>query len=77
MSDNNDLNSLHLYRNLVLDYEAVNREINALFHVHQGGTETMTEQEFAHYRELAKRRDELFNEIKVMEQQLLDEEDLP
>jgi hypothetical protein len=74
MPDNNDLNSLQNYRDLVLAYEAANAEINALFQIHQGGTETMTDAELAHYRELQQRRDELFNEIRVLEQQLLDDD---
>jgi cell division protein FtsB len=69
-----DLNSLQDYRNLVLQYEDANAQINALFQVHQGGTETMTDDELAHYRKLQHRRDELFNEMKVLEQELLDED---
>jgi cell division protein FtsB len=69
-----DLNSLQDYRNLVLQYEDANAQINALFQVHQGGTETMTDDELAHYRKLQHRRDELFNEMRVLEQELLDED---
>lgn len=69
-----DLNRLQDYRNLVLQYEEANAQINALFQLHQGGTETMTGDELAHYRQLQHRRDELFNEMRVLEQQLLDED---
>jgi hypothetical protein len=66
---------LEAYRKLVLQYEAANAEINALFHLHPGGTETMSQGEIAQYRTLQHRRDELFNDIRVMEHDLLDEPD--
>ncbi|HEX2621887.1 MAG TPA: hypothetical protein VHL11_17140 [Phototrophicaceae bacterium] len=74
--DNNALNSMQVYRNLVLQYEAAHAEVNALFHRHSDGSETMTDDELIHYRELARKRDELYNEMRVLEQQLLDDENM-
>ncbi|MCU0496105.1 MAG: hypothetical protein MUF87_01995 [Anaerolineae bacterium] len=74
MIENNDLNSVQTYRNLVLQYEDTHAQITHLLNTHKGGTEYMTEDERTHYRALAKRRDELFSEIRGLEQQLLDDD---
>lgn len=76
MPDNDDLINVQTYRNLVLRYEAMHAEINGLFQTHPGGTETMTDQEVAQYRDMARQRDELLNEMRLLEQQLLDDENL-
>lgn len=76
MPDNDDLTSVQTYRNLVLQYEAMHAGINALFQTHPGGTETMTERELAQYRDMARQRDELLNEMRLLEQQLLDDENM-
>ena len=76
MSDNqkDDLDKVQMYRNIVLQYEAVDAEIDALIMQHGGGSENMTDEERARYRQLANRRDELLNEMRLLEKQLLDEE---
>lgn len=73
-TENDDLSRVHLYRDLVLRYEAAHAQINALFRLHPGGTEDMSPDEFARYRDLARQRDELLNEMRVMEQLLLEDD---
>jgi hypothetical protein len=77
MSDNpkSDLDKVQMYRNIVLQYEAVDAEIDALLMSHGGGSEKMSDDERARYRQLANRRDELLNEMRLLEMQLLDDED--
>jgi hypothetical protein len=77
MTDNqkNDLDKVQMYRKIVLQYEAVDAEIDALIMAHGGGSEKMTDEERARYRQLANRRDELLNEMRLLEKQLLDDED--
>lgn len=77
MTDNqkSDLDKVQMYRTIVLQYEAVDAEIDALIMAHGGGSEKMTDEGRAHYRELANRRDELLNEMRLLEKQLLDDDD--
>lgn len=77
MADNqeNDLDKLQMYHSIVLQYEAVDAEIDALIMAHGGGSEKMTDEERIRYRELANRRDELLNEMRLLEKQLLDDEE--
>lgn len=70
-----DLNQVQAYRQLVLDYEALDEEIDALLAKHDGATENMTSTDFERYRELARRRDIIYNQLKALEQQLLDDDD--
>lgn len=62
-----------LYRQIVLEYERINAEIAALF-AHGGGSDHLTDAERARYRTLSRRRDELQNEMRLLEQQLLDDD---
>lgn len=74
MPENNDLNRVQTYRELVLRYEALHAQINSLLHAHQGASEHMSPDELTHYRQLARQRDELFNEMRWMEQELLSDD---
>lgn len=58
------------YRELVGDYETLDKRIDDLIMRHDGGTESMSEADFEAYRELARRRTEVQNEMRVLEQQL-------
>jgi hypothetical protein len=69
------LQKVQNYRSIVLQYEAVDAEIDALIMAHGGGSEKMTDEERTRYRELANRRDELLNEMRLLEKQLLDDDD--
>jgi hypothetical protein len=59
------------YRKIVLRYEAVDEQIDALLANHGGDAEAMSMEELNRYRGLARLRDDLFNEIRMMEQTLL------
>jgi hypothetical protein len=72
--DDNMLDQVKNYREIVLTYEKLNAEIDKLLSEHGGGTEKMPEGEIERYRELARKRDETLNEMRVLEQQLLDED---
>lgn len=73
--DRDALHQVQNYRKIVLLYEAVQEEINALITASGGTTEKMPETDRTKYRELADRRDELQNEIRYLEQLLLSDED--
>ena len=73
--DRDALHQVQNYRKLVLLYEAVQEEINALITAAGGSTEKMPEADRTKYRKLADRRDDLQNEIRYLEQQLLNDED--
>lgn len=64
------LQQVHRYQELVLEYEALDHQIDALIMAHGGGTENMPPEELAHYRELAYRRDDVQNEMRALEQEL-------
>jgi hypothetical protein len=60
---------------MVLLYEALDEEIDSLIMANGGGTEHMAEPDLARYRELARKRDEVLNEMRILEQELrLDDE---
>lgn len=66
------LHQVRNYRKTVLIYEALNQKISALL-----SNQEMTDAEIEEYRSLARQRDELLNEIRWMEQQLMVDEDDP
>lgn len=70
------LHDVETYQKTVLLYEAVQKKINVLITTSGGGTEQMSPEDRSRYRELARQRDELQNELRFMEQRLLmDDED--
>jgi len=64
-----DLEKVQAYQRLVLDYEALDEEVDALLARH-GATENMSDEIHAQYRELARRRDDVYNQMKALEQQI-------
>jgi hypothetical protein len=62
------------YRRIVLQYEALDEEIDALLASHGGDAEAMSLEELERYRALARQRDDLFNDIRMLEQTLLHDE---
>lgn len=62
------------YRQIVLEYEELDRKIDALLMANNGATEEMSAEELAQYRELARRRDEAYNQLKALERQLFNED---
>ena len=69
----NETDSLQLvqaYRKLVLQYEALDQQIDTLIMKNDGATENMSPEDFSSYRALARQRDEILNEMRVLEHQL-------
>jgi|FLYN01.1.fsa_nt_gi hypothetical protein len=64
------LHQVQKYRKMVLLYEALDEEIDELIMANGGGTENMSEADLARYRELARKRDEVLNEMRILEQEL-------
>ena len=67
------LQSIATYRKIVHTYEQLNDEIHKLIEDNGGGTENMTTEQIEHYRTLARKRDEAQNDLRLLERQLLDE----
>jgi hypothetical protein len=59
------------YNLLVKQYHAIDEQIDTLLHNHQGYSENMSDETMLHYRSLARERDEVFNAMRAMEQDLL------
>lgn len=58
------------YRQLVLRYEALDEEIDNFLAAQGGRLDEMTALDRAYYRKLARQRDEMFNEMRALEQAL-------
>jgi hypothetical protein len=63
------------YRQLVLRYEKIDAEIDALIMASGGMPENMSTADRGRYRELALQRAELQNEMRWWEQQLMDDDE--
>ena len=72
MSDNM-LQEVTRYNELVQQYHALDEQIDNLIHAHQGHSENMTDESRATYRQLARQRDDVFNQMRTMEQSLFTE----
>ncbi len=59
------------YREVVLAYEKISKEIAALLESSGGGTAKMTDEEYLLYRDMAHRRDVLYDMMKRLEVRLL------
>ena len=71
MSDaNNDLTLVQQYRELVLQYEQLDEEIDTLIMANGGGTEHMSTADLNLYRELASHRTEVRNDMRLLEHAL-------
>jgi len=66
-----DMQQVQRYRQLVLEYEALDGEIDALLVQHHGATEEMSDEDFENYRELAHHRDLVYNQMKELEHLVL------
>ncbi|MCQ3928889.1 MAG: hypothetical protein DPW16_00390 [Chloroflexi bacterium] len=69
-----DKTRIELYQHLVIEYEKLDEQIDALLMRNNGHTEGMPDADYRTYRELAERRDEVHNQILVLEKKLLDDE---
>lgn len=63
------------YRELVLQYEKIDEEIDTLIMAVDGVPDKLSSTNRERYRALANRRDELQNEMRWLEQQLMAEDD--
>ncbi len=70
------IHKVQQYRKLVLVYEALDEEIDQLIMANGGHTDKMSPDAIARYRDLARRRDEVQNDMRALEQELqIDDED--
>ncbi len=74
-SDPEILEQMQVYRQVVEQYEALDEEIDALIMRYDGATEKMPAEELHHYRQLAERRDDAYNQMRGLEQNLLLDDD--
>lgn len=77
MADNRSdaLREVQKYRKIVLIYEALDEEIDKLIMENGGVSEKMPPEALERYRDLARKRDDVLNEMRVLEQKLqLDDE---
>ncbi len=72
---NNNLELVQQYNKLVLEYEALDEQIDNLIMANGGGTERMSEANVKQYREWAQHRTEILNEMRILEQQLQMDDD--
>ncbi len=69
------LEQVERYREIVLAYEAVDQEIDDLIMAFGGLMENMPPDVLLRYRELARQRDELLNEMRALEHELQIDDD--
>ena len=72
MSDEkgDSLAMVHKYQELVLTYEALDKEIDALIMAHGGSSEKMPPEDLERYRDLARKRDDVQGEMHELEMEL-------
>jgi hypothetical protein len=71
MSEPDDIrDEVEHYRQIVLLYEALDHEIDALLMQYGGASENMPPWELSRYRKMARQRDELQNDMLALEQDL-------
>lgn len=72
MSDNQDeqLKLVQKYRTWVVKYESLDEKIDNLIMANDGGTENMSKADLQQYRQWARERSEILNEMRILEQQL-------
>ena len=77
MADEHDStqDKIQRYRQIVLRYEQIDAEIDALIMASDGMPDKMPSEAKERYHQLAANRAELQNEMRWLERQLLDEED--
>lgn len=80
MSDNHlpeNATLLGKYREVVVSYEGISQQISELLEANDGGTAKMSDEEYLHYRDMARRRDVLYDMMKRLEVQLLGDDATP
>ena len=72
---NDTQDKVQMYREIVLQYEQLDEQIDALIMAADGMPDKLSPEDLVLYRDLARRRDDLQNEMRWLEQQLMDEDD--
>jgi len=62
---------LDKYREVVVSYEEISQQIADLLEANDGATAKMSDEEYLRYRDMARRRDVLYDMMKRLEVQLL------
>lgn len=62
------------YDDLVHQYHALDAEIDQLMEENEGHSDNMSAEARAKYKELARRRDDVFNAMRALEQELFSDE---
>jgi hypothetical protein len=65
---------VQLYRQLVQDYEALDKEIDALIMRYGGASKNMPSDVLTTYRKMARRRSNLRNDMRILEEYLFDDD---
>jgi ElaB/YqjD/DUF883 family membrane-anchored ribosome-binding protein len=74
-ANNNDMmQQVAAYRAKAADYEKLQQKINNLLSQHNHNTEAMSNASLNQYQTLARQRDETLNDLRWLEQQLLDDD---
>ena len=71
LSEPQDATLLDKYRETVLAYEEINEQIAGLLEANDGGTAKMSDEDYLQYRDMARRRDALYDMMKRLEVKLL------
>jgi len=76
MNDDEDstLDKVQRYREIVIQYEELDSIIDALIMTAEGKPENMSPDDLQQYRDMAHQRDELQNEMRWLESQLLEDD---
>jgi hypothetical protein len=74
-TDPGDLDRVKEYEKLVLEYEALDEQIDGLLARNSGATENMSDEDYEQYRELANHRDYIYNQMKALERQILSDDE--
>jgi len=61
------------YQQIVRTYEELDHEIDALIMKYKGASKNMPDDVLVEYREMARRRSELRNEMRILEQDLFND----
>lgn len=67
--------ALARYQALVHDYEALDETIDALLASYGGNVDKMEGADKQHYREMFRQRDELLNEMRILEATVINPDD--
>ncbi|QPC81499.1 hypothetical protein G4Y79_17635 [Phototrophicus methaneseepsis] len=75
MGEDNSREQVLRLRALHIVYSGLADEIATLLHANNGGTKDMSEEDYAKYRGLARKRDDIADEIRLLEYTLFEEDD--